>query len=183
MPVWLMFIPFVAILQGLMVLLVALGQWMTGTYYALAPDDGARGGRVEIVRAAQAGKPTVNEEWLTFAADGHRELVETIKTPIYHADGTLMGVLGVARDITAKRAAEDAYRDSQTLMAAIVTQAADDRRDRPDTWPRRLTAPCHSLATPRPSTSLWAWTAFRAAWTPTPSAPPCKPYSPATPSF
>jgi PAS domain S-box-containing protein len=81
--------------------------------------------RANDLRAAQAGKPTVNEEWLTFAADGHRELVETIKTPIYHADGTLMGVLGVARDITAKRAAEDAYRDSQTLMTAIVTQAAD----------------------------------------------------------
>ena len=34
-------------------------------------------------------------------------------------------MLGVARDITAKRAAEEAYLDSQTLMAAIVTQAAD----------------------------------------------------------
>lgn len=76
-------------------------------------------------RALQAGHPVVNEEWLTFAADGHRELVETIKTPIHRADGTLMGVLGVARDITAKRAAEQAYRDTQTLMTAIVTQAAD----------------------------------------------------------
>ncbi len=76
-------------------------------------------------RAMQAGKPTVNEEWLTFVADGHRELVETIKAPIYNADGSMLGVLGVARDITAKRAAEEAYLDSQTLMSAIVTQAAD----------------------------------------------------------
>jgi hypothetical protein len=47
-----MFIPFMAILQGIVVLFVALGQWMTGTYYALAPDDGHRGGHIEIVRSA-----------------------------------------------------------------------------------------------------------------------------------
>jgi len=81
--------------------------------------------RENDLRAIQAGKPQINEEWLTFAADGHRELVETIKAPLYRPDGSLMGVLGVARDITAKRAAEKAYRDSQTLMSAIVTQAAD----------------------------------------------------------
>ena len=48
----------------------------------------------------EAGKPTMNEEQLTFADDGHTELVETIKTPMYNSDGALIGVLGIGRDIT-----------------------------------------------------------------------------------
>ncbi|MGB4342083.1 MAG: EAL domain-containing protein [Moraxellaceae bacterium] len=57
--------------------------------------------------AMAAGKPSVNEEWLTFADDGHRGLFETIKTPMLDEEGTLIGVLGIARDITARKAAED----------------------------------------------------------------------------
>jgi two-component system sensor histidine kinase/response regulator len=81
--------------------------------------------RANDMRAALAGGPTVNEEWLTFAYDGHRELVETIKTPLYDDEGLLIGVLGVARDITAARAAERAYRESQALINAIFEQAGD----------------------------------------------------------
>ncbi|WP_190278362.1 EAL domain-containing protein [Colwellia hornerae] len=42
----------------------------------------------------------INEESLTFADDGRSEIVETIKTPIKDSDGNLIGILGVARDIT-----------------------------------------------------------------------------------
>jgi two-component system sensor histidine kinase/response regulator len=50
--------------------------------------------------AATAGRPTTNQEWLTFAADGYRGLFETTKTPVMTADGRLIGVLGIAHDIT-----------------------------------------------------------------------------------
>ncbi len=40
-----------------------------------------------------------NEEWVTFAHDGRRALLHTIKTPLY-AGSALVGVLGIARDIT-----------------------------------------------------------------------------------
>lgn len=69
--------------------------------------------RANDKRAAEAGKPSINEEWLVFTADGHRELVETIKTPLYDESGALIGVLGVARDITAKRQTEEALRHSE----------------------------------------------------------------------
>ncbi|MDD3763419.1 MAG: PAS domain S-box protein [Nevskiales bacterium] len=65
--------------------------------------------------AMQAGGPSVNEEWVTFADDGHRALLETIKAPVYDTDGMLIGVLGVARDITARKQAEDALRRSERL--------------------------------------------------------------------
>ena len=53
--------------------------------------------------AIAAGEPSINEEWLDFASDGHRELVETIKTPVYDNRGALLGVLGIARDITERK--------------------------------------------------------------------------------
>jgi PAS domain S-box-containing protein len=50
--------------------------------------------------AMQAGKPCLFEEWITYARDGRRALVETTRTPMLDGRGALVGVLGVARDIT-----------------------------------------------------------------------------------
>ncbi len=69
--------------------------------------------------AAVAGKPGVNEEKLTFA-DGHTEIVETIKTPIYESDGTLMGVLGIGRDITQRKKAEQELIRNEALISTAV---------------------------------------------------------------
>ncbi|MDS4068650.1 MAG: PAS domain S-box protein [Candidatus Competibacter sp.] len=75
--------------------------------------------------ALAAGKPSVNEEELTFADDGHRELVETIKTPMFDAEGRLIGVLGVARDITATRQTEAALRASELHYRLLAENATD----------------------------------------------------------
>ena len=53
--------------------------------------------------AMAAGTPCMNEEWLTFADDGYHGLFETLKTPMRDANGRLIGVLGIARDITARK--------------------------------------------------------------------------------
>ena len=37
---------------------------------------------------------------MTYARDGRRVLLETVKVPMYTGDGRLLGVLGVSRDIT-----------------------------------------------------------------------------------
>ena len=50
--------------------------------------------------ALHAGGPRNNEEWVTFAKDGHRELLHTTKTPMHNEDGQLIGVLGIGRNIT-----------------------------------------------------------------------------------
>jgi PAS domain S-box-containing protein len=75
--------------------------------------------------AAAAGKPTSNEEWLTFAADGYHGLFETIKTPMRDGDGILIGVLGIARDITAMRYVEASLREREEIHSAILSQALD----------------------------------------------------------
>ena len=72
--------------------------------------------------AIAAGKPSINEEWLTFADDGYHGLFETIKTPMYGRDGHLIGVLGVARDISEHRREID-----ETIEHLRQTQFAMDR--------------------------------------------------------
>jgi PAS domain-containing protein len=57
-----------------------------------------------------------NEEEIEFAEDGHREIVETVKTPMYRSDGQLMGILGISRDITERKQAEE---ERVRLMSAI----------------------------------------------------------------
>lgn len=61
--------------------------------------------------AVAAREPTRNEEWLIFADNGYRGLFETIKTPLFDAEGRLRGVFGIARDISDHRTLES------TLMA------------------------------------------------------------------
>ncbi|MBU4276065.1 MAG: PocR ligand-binding domain-containing protein [Proteobacteria bacterium] len=57
--------------------------------------------------AMAQGKPSKNVEEVTFADDGHREILETIKTPMYTSDGQLAGVLGIGRDITERTRAQE----------------------------------------------------------------------------
>ena len=70
--------------------------------------------------AMAAAAPTVNEEEIVFAEDGHREVLETIKTPVRASDGRLIGILGVGRDITErKQAAEELRRHAEQLQRTV----------------------------------------------------------------
>ena len=73
--------------------------------------------------AMAAGEPTTNEEELTFAKDGHREILETIKTPIHGSNGELIGVLGIGRDITERKKMEDALRESEARLDLALRSA------------------------------------------------------------
>ena len=53
--------------------------------------------------AMNNGAPTSNEEWITFACDGHRECLDTTKLPMYDTHGHLIGVLGIGHDITERK--------------------------------------------------------------------------------
>ena len=70
--------------------------------------------------AMASGKPTVNEEKVTYASDGHQEYLETIKTPMVRKDGKLIGVLGVARDITDRKKSEREIKESHERLLAIL---------------------------------------------------------------
>ena len=50
--------------------------------------------------ATESPAPIVFQEWLRYNSDGHVGLLETIKTAVRDRDGKLIGVLGIARDVT-----------------------------------------------------------------------------------
>jgi two-component system, sensor histidine kinase and response regulator len=76
--------------------------------------------------AMAAGKPTINEEWLDFADGSYRGLFETTKTPMLSADGEVIGVLGIAHDITERREAEEVLKRSKEHLENLVDQRTAD---------------------------------------------------------
>ena len=78
--------------------------------------------------AITAGGPTINEESVAYADDGHLEILETIKTPVFDADDELIGVLGIARDISERKRAETELRKlaravEQSPESIVITNA------------------------------------------------------------
>ena len=90
------------------------------TDYDFTNADQANSFRQHDAAAMAAGSLTVNEEEVVFAKDGHVEILETIKTPVHDGDGRLIGVLGVGRDITARKQAEEALRESEERHRDIL---------------------------------------------------------------
>ncbi len=72
--------------------------------------------------AIEAEKSTMNEENLTFANDGHFELTETIKTPLYNSKGEVVGVMGIGRDITQRKRQERALQESEMRFKTIFNE-------------------------------------------------------------
>lgn len=62
------------------------------------------------------GAPSINEEEVVYADDGHHELLETIKTPMRDKNGKLIGVLGIARDISAHKQVESDLRKKDFII-------------------------------------------------------------------
>jgi PAS domain S-box-containing protein len=73
--------------------------------------------------AMAKGRANRNEEEVSFAEDGHHEILETIKTPLYRRDGQLSGVLGIGRDITARKQAEMALLESEKKFRNLFENA------------------------------------------------------------
>ncbi len=63
--------------------------------------------RLSDLAAADADRPITHERWITYAGDGQRVLVKATKMPLRDASGEVVGILGVARDITELRAMTD----------------------------------------------------------------------------
>ena len=68
--------------------------------------------RMNDKRAIYNGISSVNEETVVFANDKHIELLETTKVPVISNDNSIVGVLGIGRDITAERKAEKTLKAS-----------------------------------------------------------------------
>ncbi len=70
--------------------------------------------------AIKKNLPNINEEEVVYADDGHKELLETIKTPMYDSEGVLIGVLGIARDITRRKQQEKELMQLHNYLINII---------------------------------------------------------------
>lgn len=73
--------------------------------------------RANDCAAMEINGPSVNEEEISFASDGHREWLRTVKMPMRTTTGDLVGVLGIGHDITEIRRQEDVLRESRERLA------------------------------------------------------------------
>ena len=82
--------------------------------------------RENDLKAIAAGKSVTNEEWVNYADDGHRALLETTKTPMFDSNGILLGVLGIGHDITErKRAEEEIVKLNESLEHRVIERTAE----------------------------------------------------------
>jgi two-component system, sensor histidine kinase and response regulator len=63
----------------------------------------------------RAGEPLLNQEEPVIARDGGQRWLSTTKVPLRDSQGTIVGLVGISRDVTARREAE---QDLHTAMAA-----------------------------------------------------------------
>lgn len=90
--------------------------------YDFFPKDLAEFFRQKDRDAIANGKPTINEEEVTYASDGHHEMLETIKSPMYDTDGKLIGVLGMAHDVTKRKEIETELETHRDHLQALVDE-------------------------------------------------------------
>ena len=68
----------------------------------------------------RSGQPLVNQEEASMDAEGNPKWTSTSKVPLRDKDGQPIGIIGIGRDITERKRAEDALRESNQAMKALV---------------------------------------------------------------
>ncbi len=97
------------------------------------PDDfpPASGEFMRLLRRAADGEPVVNHETIHLTKSGERLVVALTVSAIRDASGGLAGFSGIARDVTARRQAEETLRRQNGYLAALheTTLALMNRHD------------------------------------------------------
>ena len=81
-------------------------------------------------RALEVRAPVPHQFTLTYAHDGHQELVESLHTPVFGSHGELTGVLSIGRDVTQRRDDERHLRRLNRLYQVLTNVHAAIARER-----------------------------------------------------
>ena len=73
----------------------------------------------QVMESGQAMLSEMREE----AADGSSVVIETLRAPLREQNGAIIGVVGMARDISERKMTEDALSWSQSLLSQMATSS------------------------------------------------------------
>jgi len=111
-------------------------------------------------RIMATGEPSVDLEEMEVWPDGHVTWVSTTKIPLRDASGNIEGIVGISRDITARKQAEETLKQSEakTLHLNAVLRAIRDVQGlilNEHNAPRLLDGVCNVLVHTRGYLSAW----------------------------
>ncbi|MCX7143861.1 MAG: PAS domain S-box protein, partial [Proteobacteria bacterium] len=102
----------------------SVGEIVGRTDYDVFPPEEAfaiRNGDQEVLDSIEA---RTAEEWVQHP-DGRKVLLDTLRAPFYDTKGQLLGLLGIGRDITERRQAEQHLAESRATMIALINSIPD----------------------------------------------------------
>ncbi len=88
------------------------------TDFDIWPIDLAMAYRRDDQEVMESGRRKVLEERM-IDSEGHEHWLETVKTPITDQDGRVMGTVGIARDITGRKLAEQSLRENAFFLESL----------------------------------------------------------------
>jgi PAS domain S-box-containing protein len=92
------------------------------TDFDIFPREFAEAVRAEDRAVMASGRDRRVEEWVTYP-DGTRVLMESLKTPLYGPDGSVTGLVGVSRDVTARKRAEERLARERDFSEQLIREA------------------------------------------------------------
>lgn len=94
------------------------------TDYDLMSKDVADACRKSDLIMLQKGVPMHSEEWVVYP-DGRTALLDILKAPLSAPDGTTIGLLGISRDITERKAMLESLRQSEEKLRTVADNTYD----------------------------------------------------------
>ncbi|MHC4198817.1 MAG: PAS domain S-box protein [Planctomycetota bacterium] len=93
------------------------------TDFDFFPKELASGFRADEEEVMRSGKPLIDRIETAIGADGQTRWLSSTKVPLRDSDGNVTGIVGMGRDITERRQAEEALAESEAKFRLLAEQA------------------------------------------------------------
>ena len=95
------------------------------THFDFFSEQDARSTRADDLEIMRTGRPLVGQDEKVIWPDGRRGWLSTTKMPFRDRDGNIVGTFGISRDITERKQAEGALRQSEERFRSAIAAMQD----------------------------------------------------------